>query len=171
MLTVFKCWNFHCGEHSLLWSSGLSRRPFKEYGGSIFRNLVCKVRISDGHFISFCLYILIPLIPYSSGVEVFIFVLIYTQSVGLLGRVIEPSQGLYLNTGQHKHRINAHTHTHTSNIHALSGVRTHDHSVWASEDRYRDRPLHSIPFPILYSLLSNFRRCLAWTLTVSLITL
>jgi hypothetical protein len=28
---------------------------------------------------------------------------IYTQSVGLLGRVIGPSQGRYLNTGQHKH--------------------------------------------------------------------
>jgi hypothetical protein len=30
--------------------------------------------------------------------------------VGLLGRVIGSSQGLYLNTGQHKHRINAYTH-------------------------------------------------------------
>jgi hypothetical protein len=30
--------------------------------------------------------------------------------VGLLGRVISSSQGLYLNTGQHKHRINAYTH-------------------------------------------------------------
>jgi hypothetical protein len=30
----------------------------------------------------------------------------YTQSIGLLGRGISPSQGLY--TGQHKHRINAH---------------------------------------------------------------
>jgi hypothetical protein len=29
------------------------------------------------------------------------------QTVGLLGRVISSSQGLYLNTGQHKHRINA----------------------------------------------------------------
>jgi hypothetical protein len=28
--------------------------------------------------------------------------LIYTQSVGLLGRVISPSQGRYLHTGQHK---------------------------------------------------------------------
>jgi hypothetical protein len=33
------------------------------------------------------------------------------QMVGLLGRVISSSQGLYLNTGQHKHRINAYTHT------------------------------------------------------------
>jgi hypothetical protein len=31
----------------------------------------------------------------------------FSQSVGLLGRVICPSQSLYLNTGQHKHRINA----------------------------------------------------------------
>jgi hypothetical protein len=36
--------------------------------------------------------------------------LIYSQSVGLLGRVISPSQGLYLYTGHHKHRINTYTH-------------------------------------------------------------
>jgi hypothetical protein len=36
--------------------------------------------------------------------------LIYTQSEGLLGRGISPSQGRYLHTGQHKHRINAHRH-------------------------------------------------------------
>jgi hypothetical protein len=30
----------------------------------------------------------------------------FLQTVGLLGRVISLSQGLYLNTGQHKHRIN-----------------------------------------------------------------
>jgi hypothetical protein len=34
----------------------------------------------------------------------------FSQPVGLLGRVISPSQGRYLNTGQHKHRINAYTH-------------------------------------------------------------
>jgi hypothetical protein len=34
----------------------------------------------------------------------------FSQTVGLLGRVISPSQGRYLNTGQHKHRINAYTH-------------------------------------------------------------
>jgi hypothetical protein len=55
----------------------------------------------------------IPLITYSYGVEVLIFfyLWIYIQLVGLLERVIGPSQGLYLNTGQHKHRIKAHTHT------------------------------------------------------------
>jgi hypothetical protein len=34
----------------------------------------------------------------------------FTQSVGLLGQGIRPSQGRYLHTGQHKHRITAHTH-------------------------------------------------------------
>jgi hypothetical protein len=34
----------------------------------------------------------------------------YTQSVGLIGREISPSQGRYLHTGQHKYRINAHRH-------------------------------------------------------------
>jgi hypothetical protein len=62
-------------------------------------------------------------------------VIILTQSVGLLGRVIIPSQGLYLNTGQHKHRTNAYT-----GIHALSGIRTHDPSVRASEDSSFRRP-------------------------------
>jgi hypothetical protein len=36
----------------------------------------------------------------------------YTQSVGLLGRGISPSQGLYLDTEQHNHRINAHKYRH-----------------------------------------------------------
>jgi hypothetical protein len=36
--------------------------------------------------------------------------LIYTKSVGLLGRGISPSQSLYLHTGQHRHRINVHRH-------------------------------------------------------------
>jgi hypothetical protein len=32
--------------------------------------------------------------------------MIILQTVGLIGRVISSSQGLYLNTGQHIHRIN-----------------------------------------------------------------
>jgi hypothetical protein len=56
----------------------------------------------------------------------------FSQTVGLLGRVISTSQGRYLHTGQHKHRIDA--YTHTLNIHVLSGIRTHDPSVRASED-------------------------------------
>jgi hypothetical protein len=67
------------------------------------------------------------------------------QSVGLLGRVISSSQGIYLYTGQHGHR-KTRTHTHTANIDALSGIRTHDPGFRASEDSwclrsldYRDR--------------------------------
>jgi hypothetical protein len=55
------------------------------------------------------------------------------------------SQGLYLNTGQHKHRINAHArprvYTHTPNIYALSEIRTHDHGLQASQGSSCLRPL------------------------------
>jgi hypothetical protein len=34
----------------------------------------------------------------------------FSQTVRPLGRVISPSQGLYLNTGQHRHRINEYIH-------------------------------------------------------------
>jgi hypothetical protein len=43
--------------------------------------------------------------PLGPGLLFFSFMIIL-QTVGLLGRVISPSQGLYRNTGQHKHRIN-----------------------------------------------------------------
>jgi hypothetical protein len=51
----------------------------------------------------------LPLYLYSVEV-VFFFILIILQTVGLLGRVISSSQALYLNTGQHKHRINTYTY-------------------------------------------------------------
>jgi hypothetical protein len=54
----------------------------------------------------------------------------YKQSVGLLGRGISPSQGLYLHREQHKHRINA----LITDIHALIGIWIQDPSVWADED-------------------------------------
>jgi hypothetical protein len=44
------------------------------------------------------------------GLGPFFSFLIYTQSVGLLGRRISPSQGRYLRTDWHKQRINAHRH-------------------------------------------------------------
>jgi hypothetical protein len=37
---------------------------------------------------------------------------LFTQTVGLLGRMISPSQGRYLLIGQHKHRTNPHTDIH-----------------------------------------------------------
>jgi hypothetical protein len=103
----------------------------------------------------FYIYIFSPLIPYSYGVEVFNFPWIYTQSVGLLGRVIGPSQGHYLNTGQHKQK----KRIHTPNIHAVSGIRTHHHSVRASEDSsclrplsYRDRSTSMLLSNIIHKL-------------------
>jgi hypothetical protein len=65
----------------------------------------------------------------------FSFVIFFTHTVGLLGLVVSPSQGRYLYRGQHKHRTNAYT-----NIHAFSGIRTHDPSVPASEDNSCLRP-------------------------------
>jgi hypothetical protein len=38
----------------------------------------------------------------------FRFVIFFTQTAGLLGQVISPSQDRYLHRGQHKHRINEH---------------------------------------------------------------
>jgi hypothetical protein len=66
------------------------------------------------------------------------------HSVGLLGRVISSSRGLYLYAYAQKR---THAHAQTPNIHALSGIRTYDPTFRASEDSacltslgYRDRP-------------------------------
>jgi hypothetical protein len=63
-------------------------------------------------------------------------VIYFTQSVGLFGRGISPSNGRCRNTGQQiqNRRI------HTPNIHAMSGIQTHDPSVRASEDSSCLRP-------------------------------
>jgi hypothetical protein len=58
-------------------------------------------------FIHHCLYRpMLGLGLFFSFVSFFFFL----HTVGLLWRVISPSQGRYLHTGQHKHRINAHTY-------------------------------------------------------------
>jgi hypothetical protein len=49
------------------------------------------------------------------------------HSVGLLGRMISSSQGLYLYTNTEKQ-------TQTPDIYALSGIRTHDPGFRSSED-------------------------------------
>jgi hypothetical protein len=70
--------------------------------------------------------------------------LIFSKAGGPLGRVISSSQGLYLNTGQHKHRKRG----HALNIHAQGGIRTRNHGLRAIEDcswlrqlGYRDRQI------------------------------
>jgi hypothetical protein len=95
-------------------------------------------------------------------------VIIFTQTTGLLGREISPSQGLYLNTGQHKQN----KHIHAPNIHALGGIRTHDPSIRASENHsclrprgYCDRHRDILPYIIIiiiiiiiYYLIQFWRR-------------
>jgi hypothetical protein len=82
--------------------------------------------------------------------------LISSKSIGLLGRVMSSSQGPCLNTGQHKHRIN--TYTHTPDIHALSGILTHDHSVRASEDDSCLKPLGCRDRHFTFYYLINYLR-------------
>jgi hypothetical protein len=102
------------------------------YFHGLYCDSVCKIHIQP--FISFINGSTALFWALGSGL-LFSFVIIFSQTVVLLGRVISPSQGHYLNTGQHKHRINAHTY-----IHALSGIRTKDPSDRASEDSSCLRP-------------------------------
>jgi hypothetical protein len=57
---------------------------------------------------------------------------LFRHMVGLLGRVISPSQGLYI------HRTTQHRKTRTK-IHALSGIRTHDPSNQPAKTHASDR--------------------------------
>jgi hypothetical protein len=50
-----------------------------------------------------------PYNPFAGPWPLFQFLNTYTQSVGLLGRGMSASQGLYLNTEQHKHNKRTHT--------------------------------------------------------------
>jgi hypothetical protein len=105
------------------------RRSFSQVEDCLFNTLF----LTRGH--SVCLSVCLSV--YGSTVLVdlgrFFSFLNYTLSVGLPGRGISPSQGRYLHTEQHKHRINA-------DIHALSEIRTHDPFVWAGEDGSCLRP-------------------------------
>jgi hypothetical protein len=69
--------------------------------------------------------------------------------VGLLGRVISPSQGLYL------HRTTQHKKTRT-NIHVLSGIRTHhDPSNLPAKTHASDRTATVTGFSKRYPNLNN----------------
>jgi hypothetical protein len=67
--------------------------------------------------------------------------------VGLLGRVISPSQGLYLHrTTQHKKK--------RTNIHALSGIETHDPSNQPAKTHASDRTTTVTGIYVFWSFLS-----------------
>jgi hypothetical protein len=78
----------------------------------------------------------------------FSFLALYTVGRAL-GRGISPSEGLYLYTEQYKHRINA----HNGDSHALSEIRTRDHSVRASEHSSYLRPRGHCDRRLHYMLL------------------
>jgi hypothetical protein len=69
------------------------------------------------------------------------------QMVGLFGRGVSPSQGLYL------HRITQHRKMRT-NIHALSGIRTHNPSVQAIKTYALDRVATVMALFMLRALIS-----------------
>jgi hypothetical protein len=77
-----------------------------------------------------------PYMFISGTCGVIIIIIMASQSVGLLGRGISPSQDRYLHTEQRKHRKNA----HSTDVHASSRIRAHDPSVRASEDSSCLRP-------------------------------
>jgi hypothetical protein len=75
------------------------------------------------------------------------FLELFRHMVGLLGRVIGPSQGLYL------HRTTQHRKTR-ANIHALSGIRTHDNSNQSAKTHASDRTAVTGIYPYTWSKLA-----------------
>jgi hypothetical protein len=107
---------------------------------NIPRSELCEFAPQASSFIPCHLFFFSMALPAHSGPRSLIqFHNHFSQTVVLLGRVISPSQGRYLHTAQHRHRINA----HTPNFLALSGIRTHDPSVRASKDSSCLRPYTS----------------------------
>jgi hypothetical protein len=80
------------------------------------------------------------------------FLELFRHMVGLLGRVISPSQGLYL------HRTTQHRNMRT-NIHAFSGIRTHDPSDQPAKTRASDRTATVTGKVTTYRLLFCFSLC------------
>jgi hypothetical protein len=114
--SVFLCdrnWIFNCADELKLISNACVWEPIGGFCILLFAGPL--------HFSPSC--------SHFGALGWFLSFLIILQTVGLLGRVISPSQGLYLNTWQHKHRINA----YTPNIHALCGIWTHGPGFRTSE--------------------------------------
>jgi hypothetical protein len=79
--------------------------------------------------------------------RVFIFFLLDLYTIGMTPWTSDRPVARPLHKYRTTQTQNKRTHTHTPNNHALSGIRTHDYSVRASEDSsclrqlgYRDRP-------------------------------
>jgi hypothetical protein len=98
----------------------------------------------------------VPLVYSYTGDEVLLsFFLIISQTVGLLGRVIGPSQGRYLNTGQHKHRK---THTYTK--HPCPEWNSNPRSRQPSEQRQCMPKTARLPWPAVCTI--PMLNCASW---------
>jgi hypothetical protein len=86
--------------------------PPSEFESVVKQNnrYIKKAHALNGHFFLQIFFFAMALPAHSGPCSFIQFRNHFSQTVGLLRRVISPSQGRYLNTGQHKHRINAYTH-------------------------------------------------------------
>jgi hypothetical protein len=99
---IFKTWRLrNCNDLAVLTLLALSPTPVRLFCDTRFATCIATLQ---------CACFILALAAHSGPWPLVQFRNHFTQTVGLLGRVIRPSRGLYLNTGQHKHRINAYTH-------------------------------------------------------------
>jgi hypothetical protein len=87
---------------------GASCRPVSPGGGKLISTSSVTQLLVSSYWIYLSIYGSTVLVDFGL---IFSF-LIYTQSVGLLGRAISLSQGRYLYTQKHEDRINAHRYPH-----------------------------------------------------------
>jgi hypothetical protein len=87
--------------------------------------------------------------------RVFFSLLIILQKAGLLGRVISSSQGLYLNTRQHKHRIN----TYQTSMPCVGLEPTIPASERGKTFHALDRSATVTDFVVILVVISRFRTC------------
>jgi hypothetical protein len=136
---------------------------FQQYSLSLSLSVYLPTHLSI--YLSVCLSVCLSIYGSTAlywALAAFQFLDIFTQSVGLLWRGISSSQARYLHTGQHTNTEWTHT-----DIHVLSGIRTHDLSVRASEGSsclrphgHRDRPSGVLQF-------TNSKRCRANGMNIS----
>jgi hypothetical protein len=88
--------------------------------------------------------------------------MIIWQTVGLLGRVLSSPQGLYLNTGQHKHRIN--TYTYPTSMPCVGFEPTIPASERAKTVDALDRSATGTGFPIITPTDDSSSKCISTSL-------
>jgi hypothetical protein len=115
--------------------------------GRFFVGVCCNYK-SSSSFMSFFLSLLLIMLVGLFQFRIISEIMYHRQTVGLLGRVISPSQGLFL------HRTTQRRQTRT-NILALSGIRTRDPVYERSRSapqsaRPLDRPFMSLKTKLVF---------------------